>query len=38
VVLKGHVHSRLEAEAAEKAAWSTPGVAKVENRLAVTPV
>jgi VCBS repeat-containing protein len=38
VVLNGHVHSRLEAQAAEKAAWSTPGVAKVENRLAVTPV
>jgi osmotically-inducible protein OsmY len=38
VVLKGQVHSRREAEAAEEAAWATPGVAKVENRLAVTPV
>lgn len=37
VVLKGHVHSRIEAEAAEKAAWSTPGVTKVENKLAVVP-
>jgi osmotically-inducible protein OsmY len=37
VVLKGHAHSRYEAEAAARAAWATPGVRKVENRIEVVP-
>jgi osmotically-inducible protein OsmY len=35
--LCGHVHSLHEATAAEAAAAAAPGVAKVENRLLVTP-
>jgi osmotically-inducible protein OsmY len=37
VVLKGQAHSRYEAEAAARAAWATPGVQKVENRIEVVP-
>jgi osmotically-inducible protein OsmY len=37
VVLTGHAHSRHEAEAAARAAWSTPGVRKVDNRIEVVP-
>jgi osmotically-inducible protein OsmY len=37
VVLKGHAHSRQEADAAARAAWATPGVVKVENRIAIQP-
>jgi osmotically-inducible protein OsmY len=37
VVLTGHTHSRYEANAAARAAWSTPGITKVENRIAVLP-
>jgi osmotically-inducible protein OsmY len=37
VVLKGHAHSRAEADAAATAAWSTPGVKRVENLITVIP-
>jgi osmotically-inducible protein OsmY len=37
VVLKGHVHSRLEANEAAQAAWSTPGVTRVENCIEIVP-
>jgi osmotically-inducible protein OsmY len=37
VVLTGHAHSRYEAEAAARAAWATPGVRMVENRIEVVP-
>jgi osmotically-inducible protein OsmY len=36
VVLRGTVRSWLEREAAERAAWSAPGVTEVENRIVVT--
>jgi osmotically-inducible protein OsmY len=37
VTLRGSVHSWLELKAAESAAWATPGVWSVEDRLAVVP-
>jgi osmotically-inducible protein OsmY len=37
VELGGHVHSLLEANIAETAAWSAPGVHSVERHLTVTP-
>jgi osmotically-inducible protein OsmY len=37
VVLEGRVRSWLEKEEAEKAAWSAPGVTRIDNRLVVTP-
>ena len=36
VILKGTVHSWFERKAAEKAAWSAPGVMHVEDNLLVT--
>jgi osmotically-inducible protein OsmY len=35
VVLKGAVRSWTEREEAERAAWRTPGVAKVDNQIIV---
>jgi osmotically-inducible protein OsmY len=35
VILKGHVHSWLEREAAEDAAWAAPGVKQVKNEISV---
>jgi osmotically-inducible protein OsmY len=37
VVLKGTVHSWFEREEAERAAWSAPGVKKVEDRITIRP-
>lgn len=37
VVLHGNVHNWAEVDEAQRAAWSVPGVAEVENRLAVVP-
>jgi osmotically-inducible protein OsmY len=37
VVLRGSVHSWREKDEAEQAAWSAPGVAKVENNVVVSP-
>jgi osmotically-inducible protein OsmY len=37
VILKGTVRSWVEREEAERAAWSAPGVTKVEDRIAVAP-
>ncbi|HEX4157366.1 MAG TPA: BON domain-containing protein [Rhizomicrobium sp.] len=37
VVLKGAVRSWIEREEAERAAWSAPGVLKVEDRIAISP-
>lgn len=37
VTLTGNVHSWLERQEAERAAWAAPGVAEVEDRLAVVP-
>lgn len=37
VTLKGTVHSWFEREEAERAAWSAPGVRKVEDRITVRP-
>ncbi|MDB5840700.1 MAG: putative osmotically inducible protein [Herminiimonas sp.] len=37
VVLEGTVHSWFEREEAERAAWSAPGVRKVEDRIAIRP-
>jgi osmotically-inducible protein OsmY len=37
VVLHGNVHDWSEVREAQRAAWSTPGVADVENRLLVVP-
>lgn len=38
VILSGTVQSWLEREEAERAAWSSPGVADVDNLLIVNPV
>jgi osmotically-inducible protein OsmY len=37
VVLHGNVHNWAEVEEAQRAAWSVPGVAQVENNLEVVP-
>jgi osmotically-inducible protein OsmY len=37
VILKGAVRSWVEREEAERAAWSAPGVTKVEDRIVVSP-
>ena len=37
VILHGNVHSWIEKQEAEQAAWAAPGVSEVENRLTVTP-
>ena len=37
VILKGTVRSWAEREEAERAAWSAPGVTKVEDRIVVSP-
>jgi osmotically-inducible protein OsmY len=37
VTLRGQVRSLSEAQAAERAAWAAPGVAKVENAMTVNP-
>jgi osmotically-inducible protein OsmY len=37
VVLKGTVRSWMEREAAERVAWSAPGVTSVENRITIEP-
>jgi osmotically-inducible protein OsmY len=38
VVLRGTVHSWTEREEAERIAWSSPGVAAVEDRITVEPI
>jgi osmotically-inducible protein OsmY len=37
VILKGTVHSWFEREEAERAAWSAPGVKKVEDHITIRP-
>jgi osmotically-inducible protein OsmY len=37
VVLKGRVRSWIERDEAERAAWSAPGVVKVDDRIVVSP-
>jgi osmotically-inducible protein OsmY len=37
VILRGSVRSWAERQEAERAAWSAPGVAKVDNRIIVSP-
>src|SRR5262245_60930659 len=37
VTLSGHVSSMIEREEAGRIAWAAPGVARVDNRLIVTP-
>jgi osmotically-inducible protein OsmY len=37
IILSGNVHSWAEREEAERAAWATPGVTNVEDRLTVVP-
>jgi osmotically-inducible protein OsmY len=37
VTLSGHVSSMIERDEAERIAWAAPGVARVNNRLIVTP-
>jgi osmotically-inducible protein OsmY len=37
VVLKGTVHSWVEREEAERAAWLAPGIRRVEDRIVVQP-
>jgi osmotically-inducible protein OsmY len=36
-ILKGTVRSWAEREAAERAAWSAPGITSVDNRIQVEP-
>lgn len=36
-MLTGNVHSWTEREAAERAVWSAPGVAQVDDRITVVP-
>ncbi len=38
VVLTGAVNSLAERDAAERAAWSTPGVSQVDDRIAIEPL
>jgi osmotically-inducible protein OsmY len=35
-ILRGTVRSYAEKKAAEKAAWTTPGVTEVDNRLVIS--
>jgi osmotically-inducible protein OsmY len=37
VILSGNVHSWMERQEAERAAWAAPGVRQVDDRLAVVP-
>jgi osmotically-inducible protein OsmY len=37
VILRGTVRSWAERQEAERAAWAAPGVAKVDNRIIVSP-
>jgi osmotically-inducible protein OsmY len=37
VILKGSVHTWFERQEAERAAWSAPGVKKVEDRISIRP-
>jgi osmotically-inducible protein OsmY len=37
VILTGTVHSLVEKDEAERAAWAAPGVTRVDDRLMVTP-
>jgi osmotically-inducible protein OsmY len=37
VILRGTVRSWAERQDAERAAWSAPGVTKVDNRIIVSP-
>jgi osmotically-inducible protein OsmY len=37
VILRGTVRSWAERQEAERAAWLAPGVAKVDNRISVSP-
>jgi osmotically-inducible protein OsmY len=37
IVLTGKVHSLTERDAAERVAWSAPGVTSVDDRLVVAP-
>lgn len=37
VILSGNVHSWMERQEAERAAWAAPGVRQVEDRLAIVP-
>ena len=37
VILRGTVRAWAERQEAERAAWSAPGVAKVDNRIIVSP-
>lgn len=37
VILKGIVRSWAERQEAERAAWATPGVTKVDNRITISP-
>ena len=37
VILTGTVHSLVEKDEAERAAWAAPGVTRVDDRLMITP-
>ena len=37
VILSGHVHSWVERQEAERAAWAAPGVTQVDDRLTIVP-